>query len=120
MFKIGFKSVLLVFFASSLMISSAFADRLPSGYPQLNEFQNIGNVDRIDVIRDKIVVNDTLYEIAKDAVVVTPHRKKAALRAVRANSLVGIKVEGNGINQPRTVKEIWVLPKGFKIPDDND
>jgi hypothetical protein len=120
MSKIDFKSALLVFFASGLVISTAFADRLPSGYPQLNEFQNMGNVDWIAKKRDKIVVNDTEYEIANNTVVVTPHRKKAALRAIKANSLVGIKAEGNGFTQPRIVREIWVLPKGFKIPDDTD
>jgi hypothetical protein len=100
----------------SLLFSSEYAAGLPSGYPSLEDFAAIGNVDFISKRKDRIVINDSQYLVSRTTAVMRPYGTKTNIYAVRENSKVGIISNGGGNNQYPTAVEIWVLPRGFKIP----
>ena len=112
------KYAILITAICSLVFTSAFAAGLPSGYPSLEDFAAIGNVDFISKRKDRIVINDSQYLVSRTTAVMRPYGTKTNIYAVRKNSKVGLITSGGGFNQYQTVVEIWVLPKGFKLPKD--
>lgn len=116
MFNFIFKSAFLLLFLCGLVLSPVFAATLPSGYPKLEEFQNLGTVDSITNSGKTIVINDSQYIVPKTVIVIKPGKKSSRLRDVRISSKVGIFYKEGSDSSFPSVTEIWVLPANTKLP----
>ena len=108
------KSILLLLLMTGFIMQQAFAANLPAGYPKLEEFQNTGTIDSVDIKTSLIVVNDQEYQTRSNIIIVLPGKKNATLKNLKTGSVAGIFFnDGDSDSQP-TVTEVWVFPRNFK------
>lgn len=107
------RAAFLVLLTTGFLTNIAYAANLPAGYPKVEEFDNIGTVDSA-VYDNKIVIGDQEYLIAKSIIIVKPGKKSSTLKDLKQGSTAGVFSIPGDLNTQPVVKEIWILPKGFK------
>lgn len=118
MFNSIYKFIPMLLLVCGLMATPAFAAKLPSGYPDIKDYENLGTVDSIEKSKSRIVVNDQEYILPIGVVVHTPRKKIGSLRDVRKGNKVGVIADsGSKISLP-SITAIWVLPRNFSIDAD--
>jgi len=105
----------LLLLAYGLALVPAFAAGLPKGYPDIGEFQNIGPVDSVSLVRQTIIINDHEYMLTPNIVVHKSAKKTGSLRDVRVGKKVGLFASAGDTESMPVISEIWVLPRNFSI-----
>ena len=86
-------------------------DPLPSYYPE--DLPRTGPLERLDLGERVVVVNDTLYRLARYVPVHTPRLEMADLGDLAEGDEIAFnherKVQGSSV-----ITEIWKLPKGHR------
>lgn len=96
---------LLIILTAVAVSGAAWAQRLPSYYPE--SFQRTGTVD--DIREGEIVVNDIQYVLGDSVVVHTLSEQKAPVSRLRRGALIGYRLADN-----REIVEIWLLPVSYE------
>jgi len=90
-----------------------YAANLPSGYPDLDEFQRIGTIDSLQIRANTIVIDDQEYNISPNIIVVMPNRRNSSLKDIQAGKTTGIFFNAGSTQRMPVVNEIWVLPRNI-------
>lgn len=101
---------ILAFLGSFVIAAAAWADTLPAHYP--SSFNRWGNIDRIDIARGDIVINDMLMHIAENVRIHTPHIRFATVHALGKGVKIGYTFSTTS-PVSRLIDEIWLLPKDY-------
>jgi len=99
--------ILVIAFAFT---GSAFAQSLPSHYPDKG-FQRTGIVDAVIADEGRIVIDDISYTISAAAVVHSRSSSNDSMARLRKGRLVGFKTVGGDV-----IKEFWLLPQNYRAP----
>ncbi len=118
MFNSIYKYTLLLLLVCGWVATPAFAAKLPSGYPDIQDYQNLGTVDSMMTSKNRIVVNDQEYILPSGVIVHTPRKKIASLRDVRKGKQVGVIAKSGSATSLPSVLEIWVFPRNFTVDAD--
>lgn len=100
---IGFCAAVL---AAGMLVNLAQAAELPAYYP--DSFPVRGVIDRIDIKRREIVVNDSFYRLAPVTTVSTPDTRYGTVSRLAEGQRIGATVER--VDNARQLKTIWILP----------
>ncbi|VAW89071.1 hypothetical protein MNBD_GAMMA17-2183 [hydrothermal vent metagenome] len=92
-----------------LLSLSVSASTLPEYYP--DKFPATGTIDRIDIKRGEIGINDSLLKISNNAKVRNLNTEFSTVQTLRARMKIGFLVIS--INGKPLVTEIWVLPNNY-------
>ncbi len=92
-----------------LLSLSVSASTLPEYYP--DEFPATGTIDRIDIKRGEIGINDSLFKISNNVKVHNLNTEFSTVQTLRARMKIGFLVIS--INGKPLVSEIWVLPNNY-------
>jgi len=87
----------------SLSVSAA---ALPDYYPKA--FQMNGTIDRVDLKRGIIVINDMLWSLSMNVKVHSLNTEFSSIRTLRSGMKMGFTM--NSINGKNQITEIWLLP----------
>ncbi len=119
MFNSIYKITLLSLLICGWAATPAFAaNNLPSGYPDIKDYENLGTVDSIEQSKSRIVVNDQDYILPTDVTVHTPGNMTGSLRDVRKGNKVGVIADSGSKTSLPSITAIWVFPSGFSIDAD--
>ncbi len=92
-----------------LLSLSVSASTLPGYYP--DKFPATGTINRIDIKRGEIVLNDSLLKISNNAKVHNLNTEFSTVQTLRSRMNIGFSV--TSINGKPLVTEIWVLPNNY-------
>lgn len=81
---------------------------LPAHYPK--QMENFGYVEMIDLESGQAIVNDTLFNVARDFVVNSPNNTTAPLASLKPQQLVAYEFNGNEMLGTPTLTRVWILP----------
>ena len=98
---------IVLFLMLTAIALGAIAKRLPFYYPE--EFPRTGMVERMDVAKRVVVINDTIYFLSDRIVIHTVSSEFDTLDKVGMGVQIGFKLTGAGSGQP-VITEAWVLP----------
>lgn len=104
-FLIQTKSLVLLI----LLSFSATATTLPDYYPKVISMS--GTIDRIDIKRGEIVVNDMPWRLSMNAKVHSLITEFSSIQTLRRGMKVGFEM--SSINGKIQVAEIWILPDDY-------
>lgn len=94
--------LLILVIACGFVSASAMAQKFPSYYPA--EFPETGIIDAANIGVGKILIDDSAYKIAPDAVVRSLSSREDSMARLRVGVRVGFKIRGD------TITEFWLLP----------
>ena len=97
------------------LTSAAWAGGLPDYYP--STFNKWGIIDRLDISRGEIVVNDTLMHISDNVKVHTTSTRFASVRALGKGAIIGV-IFSTTSSVKRMIDEIWILPDDYSAGSD--
>jgi hypothetical protein len=106
--------IALICLLTGLSWSVAQADRLPSHYP--DAFQRTGTVDRVDFVSRQIVIGDSKFVLAQDAVLHSLSSQNDSLGRLIQGTMVGVRYSQHG--RARVAEELWLLPSTYEPPSD--
>jgi len=104
--RIGFLFVVCQF----LLISFAQGAGFPENY-QMDSHYRVGVIDRVDLPKGKLIVNDSVYTISDQLKVYSVTSAKTSSGRLFKGSKIGFRLShptGNNI------EEIWLLPSYFR------
>jgi len=84
---------------------SVSAVTLPDYYPE--KFQKAGTIDRVDIRRGDIVINDSLKQLSMNARVHSLTTEFSSVQRLRAGMKIGYAT--TSINGKSQITEIWIL-----------
>lgn len=87
--------------------------------PNLQSYQRIGTINRIDTARREIVIDDQLYWLSPTVVVWSSLNRSVGVNIVDSDQTIGYSVAGAGGGRVATVSAIWQL-KESDIPTHRD
>lgn len=102
---------LVLFLALSAVALGAIAKRLPFYYPE--EFPRTGLVERLDVVKRLVVINDTVYFLSDRMTIHSIRSEFDTLDKMGKGAQIGFKVMGAGSGRP-IITEAWVLPASMR------
>lgn len=103
---------LLMLLSLSLSVSAA---TLPAYYPET--FQMHGTVDRIDIKRGEIVINDMFWSLSMNVKVHSLTTEFSSIQTLRLGMNIGFSM--NTVNGKNQVAEIWILPDNNTLNSEN-
>ena len=101
------KTLFLILAIAFVLTSTAIAAGFPSYYPEKG-FQNTGRVDAVYAEDNRIVIDDTSYQMSTSVVVRSLSSRNDSLARVRQGANVGFR-----LGKSRLIEEFWLLPGNY-------
>ncbi len=92
------------------IVSTVWGAELPAYYPKVLPPMS-GIIDRIDIKRGELVVNDIHWMLSMNTKVHSLNTEFSSLRTLRSGMKVSI--DTRSMNGKAQVTEIWILPTNF-------
>ena len=101
----------------SLLAGGVRAGTLPDYYPE--KFERYGPIDDINLKKRTIIVDDVYMLMVNPLPVHTLTTRFSTPSQLRKGQIVGYTSYRDASHR-RYITEIWVLPKGYKNPEERD
>ncbi len=99
----------------SLTAAAMDFDDLPAYYPE--HFNYVGHVDRLDIARRVVVIEDQLIHVPHGTAIFSRHSQNELISSLTPGTRIGYSIQGGGRNAV-LLNAAWIIPESLRIPDE--